>query len=100
VNYRLSAEAKSDLRTIFIYSLKEYGEVRSDKYLEALYAIFETISQNPEIGLSPDFQTRNDVRKFPSLKHVIYYVITPKEIEIRRIFHGSREIDDLDMRPF
>ena len=85
---------------MYIYSLREFGESVADKYLEALCDIFETLSRNREMGLRPDFDAPDTVRKFPALKHVIYYSIAPAEIEIRRIFHGSREVDDLDISRF
>jgi len=100
VNYKLSALAKADLRNIYMFSLSEFGEAISDNYLESLYAVFETLARHPGIGLTPDFETDKAVRKFPALKHVIYYCIAPAGIEIRRLFHGSREIDEFDIRPF
>ncbi len=100
MKYKLSAEAKIDLRNIYFYSLHEYGEKRADSYVSSLYGIFDMIGDNHEIGIYPDFKTRKDVRKFPALKHVIYYVTGEIQPEIRRIFHSSREINEIDMGSF
>lgn len=99
-SYRLSAEAKSDLRDIYGYSFSNFGEAQADKYIESLYAVFEAIGNNPEIGLLPKFDTDAKVRKFPALNHVVFYRIATNEVEIRRIFHSSRNIKDLDMKFF
>jgi len=99
-SYRVSADAKSDLRDIYRYSFKNHGEAQADKYLESLYDVFDTIGNNPEIGLLPKFDTDSQLRKFPALKHIIFYKISISEVEIRRIFHSSRDIKNLDMKYF
>jgi len=100
VKFVLSAEARLDLRDIYLYSFYEFGEKRADSYVSSLYDIFDMIGHNPEIGIKPDFKIRNDVRRFPALKHVIYYVTGEEKPEIRRIFHSSREINEIEMGSF
>lgn len=100
MSYKFTELAKSDLRAIYIYSLRQFGEPAADKYLAGLYAMFEAIGRNPRMGQKPDFDTDHNIEKFPAFKHVIYYSIASDNITIRRIFHGSREIDDWDIAPF
>jgi plasmid stabilization system protein ParE len=100
VKYKISEEATLDLKLIYLYSLKEFGENKADEYIESLFNVFDMIGNNNEIGLTPDFKTKSNVRKFPALKHVVYYSIDANFPNIRRIFHSSKEINDSEIRPF
>lgn len=100
MSYKFSAKAKTDLQNIYLYSLREFGELKADKFPQSLFSMCDIISQNPDMGLMPDFETHPDVRKFPSLGYVFYYLVNSDITEVRRITHGSREIDDFDLGIF
>ena len=46
-NYRLSENAKSDLKRIYLQGLRMYGEVQADKYFNDFFERFEQIAEQP-----------------------------------------------------
>ena len=45
-NYKLTEDAKDDLRRIYRYGVKEFGEAQADLYYDALSRRFEQIAEN------------------------------------------------------
>ena len=45
--YRLTENAKEDLRRIYRRGLRAYGEAQADKYYNALFDRFEQIAEQP-----------------------------------------------------
>ena len=46
-SYKLSLNAKEDLRRIYTYGFVEFGELQADKYFEGFFQTFEKIASNP-----------------------------------------------------
>ena len=46
-NYRLTENAKEDLKRIYRRGLHEYGEAQADKYYNAFFDRFEQIAEQP-----------------------------------------------------
>jgi hypothetical protein len=44
------AKAKRDLKEIWLYTFKEYGEEQADKYYDELIRAMLRLSENPSIG--------------------------------------------------
>ncbi len=57
-SYRLSENAKEDLRRIYQYGLLEYGEAQADKYYNTLFDQFEKIAEQPLL-----YQSVDEIRK-------------------------------------
>ncbi len=45
--YKLTPEAKADLRRIYKRGVHEYGEPQADKYYDVFYDRFEELAENP-----------------------------------------------------
>jgi toxin ParE1/3/4 len=46
-NYKLTEDAKNDLRRIYRYGVKEFGEAQADLYFDELFRHFGQIAENP-----------------------------------------------------
>ncbi|MDX1451641.1 MAG: type II toxin-antitoxin system RelE/ParE family toxin [Oleiphilaceae bacterium] len=91
-NYQLSLSAKEDLRRIYSYGYRHFGEEQADKYYFGFFSTFEKISSNPFLYQSVD-HIRAGYRRCPYGSDSIYYRINGNTIEIMAILSGQ----DLDV---
>lgn len=86
--YRLTRDARRDLSAIRGFTIREWGEKQSRKYLAELRKTLVLLSGNPLIGKRRD---DIDVRvySFPHASHVIYYLLGEKDITVIGVLHGS-----------
>lgn len=89
--YRLTEEAKEDLRRIYEYGVVEFGVPLADEYFYSFFEAFDRISQSPTIYQSID-QIRIGYRRCPHRSDVIYYRINQGWVDIMAILGGQ----DLD----
>jgi len=54
-SYKLSVEAKEDLRRIYHYGLRNWGEEQADKYYFAFFDCFEQIAKKPTMYQAVDY---------------------------------------------
>lgn len=94
----ISLLAESDLETIWDYYL-EYSIDSAKKIIKEFGQKFELLSENPKLGRSHD-EFIVHLRSFPHKKYVIFYFPTENGIEIYRVLHGARDIEDLFDRYF
>ncbi|HED18381.1 MAG TPA: type II toxin-antitoxin system RelE/ParE family toxin, partial [Gammaproteobacteria bacterium] len=68
----------------------EWGAEQADKYIRSLLSRFTWLSENPQLG-----KQRAEIKPgyycFPEGMHLIFYKITPDEIEIIGIPHQSMD---------
>ena len=93
---RLVTAARQDLGTIRRYSLKQWGQARTQEYLGAIWRALDALGQFPEQGRVVGEQS-GPVRRIVTGRHVIYYRVLDErsEIEILRIIH-----DRIDQSPY
>ena len=89
-NYKLSLEAKEDLRRIYYYGLKNWGEKQADKYYFAFFEHFELIAKNPHM-YQPVDQIRKGYRRSVCGVDTIYFRIDKGVVEIMTII-GQQDI--------
>jgi toxin ParE1/3/4 len=70
--YTLSRKAESDLKDIYKYTYREYGEEQADRYLSALEEAFILLSETPLICRKRE-EFVPPVRIHPCKKHLIIY---------------------------
>ena len=91
--YRIRALAQSDLESIWLYTLEQWGADQASTYLEAIIQRFDWLVDNPLLG-----KQRDDIKKgyycFPEGMHLIFYTIKDSQIEIIGIPHQSMDIID------
>jgi len=91
--YRLTADAKADLIEIRRYSLKNWGERKSQAYLAGLKETIQRLSEFPLIG-EARIDIADSVFSFPYASHMIYYTLNyqqdHQQILVFAVIHQSR----------
>ena len=91
--FQLSNEAKSDLRSIAIFTENRWGKTQRNLYIKQLDEAFLMLARSPDLGISCDY-IRDGYRKFPQSSHIIFYKrSTSANIFVVRIFHKSMDYD-------
>ncbi|OYW80573.1 MAG: hypothetical protein B7Z26_06265 [Asticcacaulis sp. 32-58-5] len=85
-NYRISTRAKYDLAAIADYTLENFGKTQSRRYSDGLKLSFQNLSQHRHLGRKAD-DLADALRAFDYSSHVIYYLLTDKDILIVRVLH-------------
>ena len=86
--YFLTSDAKDDLLKIREYTLSQWGDEQSIKYIIELRETLNLLSQNPLIGkLHTDID--KGVYSFPCASHVFYYLLKKKRLTVFGILHRS-----------
>lgn len=91
--FRLSNAAEQDLTDIWSYAA-DYGETTANKLIDQLVKRFLMLSTFQDAGRSRE-ELAPGLRSFPVKQHVIFYRIIPEGIEIIRVLHSSRDIDQI-----
>jgi len=91
--YRVSAEARSDLGEIWLYIAQDNPNA-ADKYIRSVVSRFPTLASMPQMGrerseLSPG------LRSFVVGHHVIFYRLFDGGVEIARVLDGVRDLPPL-----
>lgn len=85
-HYSLTPDAQADLIEIRRFTLQQWGEAQSKKYLSELQQTFRLLSSTPAMG-----RDRSDVGSgilsFPHVSHVIYYLIHERQPVIFGVLH-------------
>lgn len=87
--FRLSPKARNDMEAVWLYTLSQWGQEQTKKYLDDLAAAFNLITASPKLGKLCD-NIRKGYRKYPTLRHVIYYREASYGIEIIRVLHDHQ----------
>ena len=74
------------MEAVWLYSLTEWGAGQTDRYIDDLTAVFRFLADSPKAG-KPSENIRAGYRKYPVIRHVIYYRETGYGIEIMRVLH-------------
>jgi len=90
--YRLSENAREDLRRIYRRGLREYGEAQADQYYNALFDRFEQIAEQPFLYPAVD-DIREGYRRSVCGVDSIYYRIKGETVEIMAII-GRQDLEE------
>lgn len=91
-NYRLTPDAKSDLRRIYIQGLEKWGEAQADRYYNDLFDRFEQLAEQPCLYQAVDY-IREGYRRSVCGVDSIYYRVNGDTVEIMRIL-GRQDADE------
>jgi toxin ParE1/3/4 len=90
--FRLTNQAKSDLKSIAVYTQRKWGKEQRRIYLRQFDDTFQLLAETPDIGTNCDF-VKTGYRKFPVTSHLVFYRnINSSEIEIVRILHKRMDV--------
>lgn len=87
MRYRLSLQARNDLKDILKEGILTFGELQALKYQDSLQRTFQLLAYMPNIGRKSERDKENE-RRFLHGKHVIYYRVEPEQIVINAIIYG------------
>lgn len=83
-----SSAAEADLVSIGDYTLRNWGEEQTFRYLNAIQDCCERLAENPMLGRRCD-EIRPGLRRMKQGKHVIFYRPFESGIRVSRILHQS-----------
>ena len=73
MTYRLTRQAKSDIKAIYRYTVEYFGEGQAQEYLDGLEYSFDLLADNPNMGRLFDEKIRRYIYK----SHLVYLEETP-----------------------
>ena len=88
--FRFSKKAAQDLKDVYQYSYREYGEKQADTYIQELEKVFNLLAENPLL-------CRERTEFIPSVrihhhnKHLIVYINEQDDILIVRLLHEKMD---------
>ncbi len=85
-SFRLSKKAAQDLKEIYQYSYREYGERQADNYIQELEKVFNLLAENPLL-CRERIEFIPPVRIHHHNKHLIIYINEQNTILIVRLLH-------------
>lgn len=91
--FRLSPLADDDLTDIWNY-VAEYDERSADSLIEQLVHRFVMLSRFQEAGRDRD-ELIPGLKSFPVDRYLVFYRVIPEGIEILRVLHSSRDVENL-----
>ena len=92
--YIISHKADRDLVDIFKYIARQSTRSRAKSYVRKLEKTIKTLSESPELGTPRDY-TPLGVLAFPKDDYIIFYWKRSPSIEVIRILHAARDLENL-----
>jgi len=94
LSFHLTRRAILDLKSIYIYSVKNWGEEIAEKYLDEIYEVFLSLVENPDAGKI--WKKRAfPFRMVPAGKHFAVYGLHKNQIVIITVLHGNQNIENI-----
>lgn len=90
---RLTLQAENDILDIWEYIAADNVDA-ADALVDRFTQIFDKLTHNPDMGIKQD-RYRHGLRCFPIGNYIIFYRVTDDRIEIYRVLHGARQLEDL-----
>jgi len=90
--YKISEDAKADLRRIYRRGVREYGEAMADQYYDAFFDRFEQLAEQPYLYQAAD-EVREGYRRSVCGVDSIYYRVEDDTVEIMAIL-GQQDVDE------
>ncbi len=94
--WRLSSDARRDLRGIARYTKKRWGKEQVDRYNMVLDATFDRLVEYPESGRERP-SLRAGMRIMPVERHLVVYRVEPQGVLIMRVVHQSMDLTGMDL---
>ncbi|MEX1227426.1 MAG: type II toxin-antitoxin system RelE/ParE family toxin [Marinobacter sp.] len=86
-NFKLSRNAKADLKAIAFYTEREWGLEQRNHYILQFDQCFHRLGENPNLGQTCD-EISSGYRLFLQGSHIIFYRnVSGSVVEIIRILH-------------
>jgi toxin ParE1/3/4 len=86
----IAPAAKNDLKDIYQYGLRQWGQTQSESYLSAIKSQFWLLIQQPLMGTDRS-ELLPDTRSIPIESHTLFYRVISSRVEIIRVLHGRQD---------
>jgi toxin ParE1/3/4 len=86
----IAPAAKNDLKDIYQYGLRQWGQAQSESYLSTTKNQFWLLTQQPLMGTERP-ELLPDTRSLPIESHTLFYRVTTSRVEIIRVLHGRQD---------
>lgn len=86
----IAPAAKNDLKEIYQYGLRQWGQAQSEIYLSTIKNQFWVLTRQPLMGTERT-ELLPGVRSIPIESHTLFYRVTVNRLEIIRILHGRQD---------
>jgi toxin ParE1/3/4 len=86
----IAPAAKNDLKDIYQYGLRQWGQAQSESYLSTIKNQFWLLTQQPLMGTERP-ELLPDARSLPIESHTLFYRVTANRVEIIRVLHGRQD---------
>lgn len=90
--FKISRQADRDLEDMWVY-LAQNDSLAADLLLAKVLDKFPMLAQFPEMGRSRK-EFSEELRSFPVKPYIIFYKRMENHIEIVRILHQSRDVEN------
>ncbi|MCT4715688.1 type II toxin-antitoxin system RelE/ParE family toxin [Enterobacteriaceae bacterium H18W14] len=88
--FKLTEDAREDLREIKGFSQKRFGALVAREYLAGMRITLQHLAAMPGIGTDETAELLAGVWSFPYMSHTIYYQPVAEGISVIGIIHQSR----------
>ncbi|MBQ0719853.1 MAG: type II toxin-antitoxin system RelE/ParE family toxin [Gammaproteobacteria bacterium] len=86
----MAPAAKNNLRNIYQYGLRQWGQAQPDSYLTAIKDQFWSLTEQPLMGVERSALPPN-TRSLAIQSHILFYRVTAGQLEIIRILHSRQD---------
>ena len=90
---RISPRASSDLIEIWIY-IADDSVANADAFIDKLYQAIQALGRQPGSGRHRE-EVAPGIQSFPFGRYIIFYRAVTSGIEIVRVLHGARDIENI-----
>jgi toxin ParE1/3/4 len=86
----IAPAAKNDLKDIYQYGLRQWGQSQSESYLSTIKKQLWLLTQQPLMGTERPELLPN-TRSLPIESHTLFYRVAVNRVEIIRVLHGRQD---------
>ena len=90
---RVSPRAREDLLEIWGY-IADDSEANADGFIDRIYETMELLARQPGLGRHRD-ELAAGIQSFPVGRYIIFYRVAAGAVEIVRVLHGARDIENI-----
>jgi toxin ParE1/3/4 len=90
---RISPRAREDLIEIWSY-IADDSVTNADVFIDRLHETMESLGRNPGAGRQRQ-ELALGIQSFPFGRYLIFYRTLTNSVEIVRVLHGARDIENI-----
>jgi toxin ParE1/3/4 len=90
---RIRPRASSDLIEIWSY-IAEDSAAHADAFIDKIHATLQVLALQPESGRRRE-ELAPGIRSFPCGRYIVFYLPVASVIEVVRVLHSARDIENV-----